>query len=268
MLRTGLIVDLACDGMGAKRRVVRAHVIGRDPDTLGVGQPEGRHGRRIRHPSLVVEEVERLIQEQRSAERPAVVVAREVRFRRVRRLKKRRRVQELLPGEEVAGAMNGVAPGSRNRILQPARHTSEFRREVRDRLEFRDRFLTDDQIARAALQVVGYAVDVHLPQPEPAVDGRYRRRAGPGTAIGRSGVDAGLQDVEVLDAAPLKRQRPYGLLGDRVADHRASHFDDRRHGGHFRRFAERRTGHLYLDRQDQPGAEHEVRAIDGRKSLL
>jgi hypothetical protein len=145
----------------------------------------------------------------------------------------------------------------REGVLQATRHPAELRREVGHRLELLHRVLADDEVSRPTLQVVRDAVDVHLPQAEPAVDGGGRAGAG-SAARDRRRVHTGLQDEEVEDAAADGGDRSHHPLVVGVALDGAPDLHDRLLGGDVHGFRERGGRHRELDGEHLPGAEGET----------
>ena len=243
-------------GVGTERRRVRADAVGGDAEQGGVGRRDGRDHWQVLRPALVAQEIERAVAHQRPADGAAVVVALELGLRRGRRQQERPFGQPVLPREEVGRAVEGVAAQSGEGVLQPARDPAELGREVGHGLELLHGVLADDQIARPALQVVRDAVDVHLPQAEPAVDGR--RGAGAGSAArDRRRVHAGLEHEEIEDAAADGGDGAHHPFVVGVALHGAPHFHHRLFGGDVHGFRERRGRHRELHGEHLPGAKGE-----------
>ena len=165
------LVDLGVDAgrysMGSEGLDDCAGAGGRNTEGGGILWSDGEYAGEVLLPALITAKVKDLVFLDRPGNGAAVVVAVEDGLGSAGGEKKRGGAEDLLTGEEKAGAVDGVTARAGEGVLDAAGDAAEFGGKVRYGLEFGNGFLADDDIARAALELVGDAIDVRLAKPVP-----------------------------------------------------------------------------------------------------
>ena len=261
----------------ARERQVRHRVV---DDAIELGKIarahlRRRHRRQVRRAlvdvvALVVEEVERLVLDDRAADRAAVLVLAEVGLRPAGEIVEVVVLVELRVAQELEAApVHGVGARLDLQVHDAAQRAAELGRVGAGlQLELVERVDAGKQDHR--LQpglVVVHAVEHVVVVARPLAVGRERRRRAPRQAAGAVDVraghaahDAGHGSREVDEVTAVQRQRLDLLFRHRRAELGRGGLDQRRRAGHGHRFLDRADLELQVEAEVLIDAERRRRA--------